>query len=302
MEADASYTLSTNSDIFNKEWVKKVENLPFTPDVRTFSSSGDTFFMLSDSGELFTSPDGSSWTSTGRNWKNIIGDYQGRLLGIRYSDGVLMHTEYPDGKETAADPEFPVEGYSNFVISSNKWTETPSSMITGGRLANGSLTEATWGFDGSVWAHIDNGNIPPVLSPSLVPYFAFRQTTSSWILNEEYKVWLCLGGQLSDGSFNTDTYISYDNGVTWLRTEELMKLPDFIPGMSYSDAVVVSAPYSANLSAGWTKTRISYDINGLEIKWDCPYIFLFGGRDAKNNLCNTIWRGVLARLTFTPVI
>lgn len=301
-EADGSFTLSTNTDIFNKTWEKKALNLPFTPNVRTFTGSSTSLFMLSESGELFTSADGVQWSSTGKAWLNIIGDYQGRLLGLRMADGKLTHTEYPEGVEAPAEAGFPVEGYSNFVISSNKWTQTPSSMISGGRLADGTLSDATWGFDGSVWAHIDNGRMPALLAPTLIPYYAFRKTTTSWILNQEYNVWLCIGGRLADGAFNSDTYISFDNGVHWKKTEELMTLPDFLPKMAYSDGLVFSAPYSASLSADWTKTRISYEIDGLEIKWDCPYIFLFGGIDATERLCDTIWRGVLARLTFTPVI
>lgn len=35
--------------------------------------------------------------------------------------------------------------------------------------------------------------------------------------------------------------------------------------------------------------------------WDCPYIYLFGGTDLTGTLNDSVWRGVLNRLTFKPL-
>ena len=44
------------------------------------------------------------------------------------------------------------------------------------------------------------------------------------------------------------------------------------------------------------------EIDGYNVKWECPYIYLMGGEDAEGMLYNTIWKGVLNRLTFVPII
>ena len=48
--------------------------------------------------------------------------------------------------------------------------------------------------------------------------------------------------------------------------------------------------------------KINYDIDGYIINWDCPYIYLYGGLDAQGTLHNSVWRGVINRLTFVPII
>ena len=67
---------------------------------------------------------------------------------------------------------------------------------------------------------------------------------------------------------------------------------------------------SASLDAYWkdldTKTprdvkRIQYFVDGSDVDWDCPYIYMFGGHPADGNLQDEILRAVLARLTFSPL-
>lgn len=48
--------------------------------------------------------------------------------------------------------------------------------------------------------------------------------------------------------------------------------------------------------------RLSCEVDGYNVSWECPYIFLFGGVGADGVLCNTIWKGVVNRLTFMPLI
>ena len=123
----------------------------------------------------------------------------------------------------------------------------------------------------------------------------------------EYNVWLLVGGKKEDGSFNRDVYISYDNGVNWTLGTSSMQLPDIIPAMAYCDNIVVNLDKSGDLSAGWSRAgsprhRVNYWVDGDKITWECPYIYLFGGYSPDNKLYTTIWRGVLGRLTFMPVI
>lgn len=48
--------------------------------------------------------------------------------------------------------------------------------------------------------------------------------------------------------------------------------------------------------------RLKYEIDDYEIYWDCPYIYIFGGLSDAGTLNDEVWRGVLNRLTFVPLI
>jgi hypothetical protein len=77
-----------------------------------------------------------------------------------------------------------------------------------------------------------------------------------------------------------------------------------IPTMTQCDNIVVSWSKQTNLSNAWkaASTGNNYTIDGDIIYWDVPYIFLIGGYNPQHQLYDTIWRGVLNRLTFTPII
>ena len=36
--------------------------------------------------------------------------------------------------------------------------------------------------------------------------------------------------------------------------------------------------------------------------WDCPYIYVFGGYGNNSMVQNSIWKGVVNRLTFKPIV
>lgn len=143
-----------------------------------------------------------------------------------------------------------------------------------------------------------------------MPYFNYRKTTTSWI-QTEYSVWLCLGGRLPDGSLNGTVYLSYDNGVNWAAAPQLLQLPKHISPGFEADAIIRSSSFNADLSAYWksAKTadvpsgvrRVDYFIDGDNIDWECPYIYLFGGLNASGVLAPDIRRAVLARLTYAPL-
>lgn len=114
---------------------------------------------------------------------------------------------------------------------------------------------------------------------------------------------------MADGIFNRTIYISYDNGVTWHRGGNQLQLPEVVPSMSGCDNIVAEHPMEGNLSDNWKiarsgkgPRRISFTTEGDRVMWDCPYIYLIGGQSPDGHLYDTIWRGVLQRLTFMPVI
>lgn len=307
-ENDGTFTLSTTDDLFTNEWHKEQITLPFVPQINTFSASSESFFILSDSGRLMTSSDAKEWNDTGKEWLNIIGGYEKSVQGIRNKDGIPVHTSYPTAVEYALEENFPLSGYSNFQLMDNKWAASPIGMIVGGRLNDGTLVNTTWGFDGENWAVLSENGLPQTEGMSLVPYFSFKKSNSVWH-QTEFSVWMALGGQMSDGSFNRKIYISFNNGINWQEGGTMLQFPEYFPLFYKSDILIDTMPMNANLTDGWTGMstknhpgrRISYKLDGYEVSWDCPYIFIIGGYDATGHLLDSIWRGVLGRLTFTPI-
>ena len=59
---------------------------------------------------------------------------------------------------------------------------------------------------------------------------------------------------------------------------------------------------SADVQDYWkARARLPHTLNGFDVSWQCPYIYLFGGVAQNGYLLNNIWRGVINRLTFTPI-
>ena len=182
------------------------------------------------------------------------------------------------------------------------------AFFTGGRIVDRDkpLSNATWAFDGSEWIKLSDGGIPALEGSSIIPYYNFRPSAQGNSMIE-YPVWMLIGGRMADGSFNRTVYISYDNGVNWTRGTSSLQLPPEIPALVYCDNVVAEIEKSYDLSAGWQSLRrgpqrIRYEVDGSVITWGCPYIFLFGGYQPDGTLSTNVWRGVLNRLTFAPII
>ena len=310
-EKDDSYTMAVASDIIGGVWDKKIPSFDFMPEIRTMTAAVDRLCVLDVAGVLHTSADGISWENTGVVWTNIIGAYGDALLGLRNDGGKLVHTSWPASAGIAEMPvrsDFPVTGFSDFVQFSNRWTTLPIGFMTGGRLADGSLTEKAWGFDGDHWEVLSGNMLPKAEGSTLVPYFVYRKTSSS-LVQTEFSVWMMIGGVLEDGKMNRKIYVSYDNGVNWYAADTQMQLPAHFPGLRDLDGLMVEWPKKGSLTDNWKKqaprqkspmARVKYEVDDYEVYWDCPYIYIFGGYTEAGTLNDEIWRGVLNRLTFIP--
>ena len=310
-ERDGSYTMAEATDLISGVWDSWIPAFDFVPDVRSMCASESALAMLDDSGVLHTSADGRTWENTGLVWTAVIGNYNGVILGMRNDGGTLVHTFWPETsgfKEQPVAKDFPMSGYSDFVQFSNRWTTLPIGFMTGGRLADGSLTDKTWGFDGDSWAVLSQNMMPSLEGASIVPYIVYRKTSSS-LVQTEFSVWMLIGGRLEDGSANRRIFVSYDNGVNWYAADKQMQLPDFFPGLSSLDALMVEWPKNAPVNGYWNDVpnpvsvpmeRLKYKVEDYEVYWDCPYIYVFGGITDSGLLNSNIWRGVLNRLTFIP--
>lgn len=316
-ERDGTFTLASGENLFvtaddhDAGWKKEAVSLPFTPEISSFVASEEALFMLGTDGSLWTSTDGRQWNVTSERWRNIVCAYASAcVLGIKEKDGKLVHCSWPSISgmtETVLPSGFPVRDFSNAGSYSNKWSQKPLSIICGGTLADGSVSPCTWAFDGSSWALLsgdsETGSFPAVKGATLVPYWISTPTTGNWKL-AEHDAWLLMGGTLADGSLNREVWYSLNNGVSWTNGGDAMKIPDTMPAFTGADNVVSLFRYSSDALA-WRKSarkRINASIDGQEITWECPYIFIFGGRDFSGNLLDAVWRGAINRQRFVPVL
>lgn len=309
-EQDGSLSIATSATPGPDSWQIRTVAENGTFDIRTFSVTDDAFYILDTDGRLYSSEDAVSWTDTGKRWINIIGGYQSTLLGIDSENGTLRHAYYPANfTATPLESGFPVKGYSNTGIFSNKWSVEPICLMVGGYDADGQTTDGVWAFDGGTWAKLSEHPVGKISGGALIPYYIYRTSKVSWI-QTEFQVWLLLGGTLPDGTLNRTVYLSYDNGVNWQQAVDYMQLPEYIPSLTQCDPMVLTMDKNASISDAWTKKPsrrvapwyIKHETDGDNISWQCPYIYLFGGINADGAFSNAVWRGVLNKLTFTPLI
>lgn len=309
-EADNSYTFASTTDLYAGEWTRKEVSFNFSPRLESLAASDNNLYILDDHGNLMTCEFPGDWTDTGRDWNCIIGGYVGSAVGLETSGGTLKFAQYPEKNLNAAavPDDFPRSGFSNFVTLQNKWTLSPVAFFTGGRKADNTLSTATWAFDGTEWIRLNDSDLPAMEQSVLIPYYYYRATATG-SAKLKYSVWLLIGGRMADDTASRTVYISYDNGVNWRKGASLLQLPEAIPGMWGCDNVVAYSDRSASIADYWeTKSRssrperIDYDVNGNTISWKCPYIYLIGGYGPGGTFHNSIWRGVLSRLTFVPII
>lgn len=310
-ENNGEYTLSTTTDINAGNWDKTPFSAGFNPDVKSLSSSNKAFYLLDKSGNLYTSSDMKAWAACGQTWSAIIGGFNDNVLGLKKTGSTYYHTQYPASEgyvEKEIEAGFPVEGFSTLGLISSEWASQPVGILAGGVTSKGTPTSTVWGFDSRNWTILNSDVLPSAVSPMLARYVVYRKTASLFV-KREFDVWLFFGGVLDSGEMNREVYMSYDNGVTWHEAPETMQLSDKLPELAGGDVIVAGYPLSADLSEAWTptpdtKTRSGYTIDGYDITWMCPYMYVFGGYlGGDNKKLNTdIYRGVLERLRFTPNI
>ena len=305
-ENDGSYTLASSSDLFAGHWTKEEIRFGFTPQVNTFTSTATGFYILDTSGKLYSSVDAKNWQDCGKTWKNVIGAYESYVLGIAESAAGTMMSSYPEGlAETALPTGFPVEGYSAPVVSKSAWATSSTIMIFGGKAIDGTFSDGAWAYDGTRWANLADRPLPAMYGVSVIPYYTYMTAATGG--ERELSILLALGGLTADGEINRDVYISYNNGLSWTKGPADLRLPSSMEIGHSADALTVGKQMESNLSDAWKSikphgaSRIKYDVEGDLLKWECPYIFIFGGYDTRNALLSNVKCGVLRRLTFAPL-
>lgn len=319
-ENDGSYSMAKATDLAAADWRVSSLSLPFRPKIRSLQAAGSHLYMIDNTGELYSSADASGWNDCGIKWLTTIGAFGEAVLGIYENNGKYYHDIYPrpaDFSLTEIADDFPTENLSDFHSFTSGWAADPIGLFVGGS-RNGKIYGDIWAYDGGNWAKISNVGLPPVEGVLLLPYFNYRKTATSWV-QTEFSVLLAIGGRLEDGTLNRTVYLTYDNGVNWMKGDSLLQLPGYIPSLWQADAVIKTSPMNADLDDRWRPRdsrisadaslkyfspdmkRLVYNVEGADVDWECPYIYLFGGKEADASLNSNIWRAVLARLTFAPL-
>lgn len=282
-----SYCVASASDLFSGQWQQKSINFPAGADINSITAGTDALYLTDADGNLHTSADkGATWTSTGVQMNHIYGFMAGKLQGVKKTGSKYFHVSYPASTETEiTEPGCPVKGTSPALVYTSDWSESPMMIVSGGVNSAGNPVGSTWAFDGSTWAQISAASVPPVDSPVVTPYFAFK-TSTGWTVTKR-SVLLLFGGRCADGSDNRIVYLSNDYGVHWTKAPVSMQMPPEVTIGKDAQAIVAIK-------------QISRAVRPIT-EWDCPYIYIFGGIDAYGHLNQSVARGVINRLTFKPL-
>ena len=307
VESNSTYTVYTTTNPYGDEWTARELTLPFYAQRGIgYRQPMGALYMLAQTGELYRSDDGVNWTATGQTFYSLVGTWQSRVLGIVDDNGVYKHDCYPrpDGFTPYPAPAgFPITGSSQMVtFVSNYDLNTPQSIMVGGRLADNSLTGATWGYDGEAWAQLD-GSITPSEGVVLFPYFTF--TTNAYWVTTQYTSWIAIGGRDANG-VNNNVYVSINNGNTWSKAPESLAMPAYIEPRAFASVLVIErAAEAAQRASGlwkWLPVRtVPKAVTRANEEYKVPYIYLFGGENAEGTVYNQIWRGAIGRLSYPPI-
>jgi len=310
------YNVATTENPYDGDWQVCAVDFGFIPDVNSFAATADAFYILADDGTLHTSADGVSWSGTPEQWHSIYGCYGNSLLGVKKSGGRYLQVTYPSGAEKEAPADFPVESTGQLSELTSRWTTQPQVVMLGGRMASGELTNAMWGYDGRQWVKLSDKFPKGIGNASIFDYRIAQTDTLSWV-SEELPVLIAMCGEDADG-LNSKVYVSRNSGLDWKEGDDLLQLPAYIESRTAAQAVVVdrTARQSRTSSREWMEyspkrlpqwwavadasAEMSRAVAPIT-EWEVPYIYLFGGYDVTGHLYDSVWRGVINRLTFKPL-
>lgn len=303
-----------------EKWTIEAADLPADAVVSSMQAVGTTLYIITGSGQLYKSADkAKTWSATGAVMNHLYGAYGDMLLGARRDADGWKHVTWPATAEKDVPAGCPVAGTSQLLSYTTEWSTTPMAIMAGGSDALGRLTGDVWAYDNGIWALISKKPMSPASGMTLVPYFAYRTNAANWKVTKRTAL-IAMGGRSQNGYPRTSLYVSYDRGLNWNLSDTLMCLPPYIPAFYDAQAVVVPEMMSVDgsrlLDDEWTScpsakipawyrivdamaddSRVTRPVT----EWECPYIYLFGGVNSLGATSNTVWRGVINRLTFRPL-
>lgn len=306
------------------QWSYVTPNFGFTPDIDSFTGSADALYILDKSGNLYASKDeGATWTATGRQWTYIYGAYGSRLLGSHLSGGTWTMVQYPGTETSEIAANFPVRNTSQTINRSFEMSDEMQMILVGGRLADGSLSNDVWSYDGNAWACLSTRSKFPrrLENLTLVPYFTIRTSLLSWTTTR-YSVLMAMNGNSEDGTINDTIYVSRNFGMNWMKADSMFQAGERLPlrtraqAFAYNETMTDQGVKTMSAGRRW-KTLYSSELPLVEwmdatgrltpyatkpvTEWECPYLYLFGGVNAQGQTLNTLYRGVITYFQFKPL-
>lgn len=311
------YCLATSASPASPTWNTREVNFDFIPQTESLRATSDSFYILDSDGNMYASKDFENWQIIAPSLHYLYGAYGDQILASKKTESGFSVMAFPSGKSYSVPSEFPIEATSLPTFYSLSMSYGLQAVIVGGRLADGSLTDATWGFDGSSWAEISVKPLPYALEDvTLVPYRLVEMSSVNWSPSS-YPVLFAMGGRNAAGAINASVYYSRDWGMTWQKGPSLIQLPDQIKPFYGATAFnYVSVMHTDSRSNYWHDIQLPMLMPGTHYinpfhsasratspveEWNCEEVYLFGGRDYSGNLINSIWRGVITQFTFVPV-
>lgn len=281
-------------------WSKMVLNLDFTPVVSSLVATGEALYVLANDGLLYTSLDGTQWTSCGVMWYSILGAYDNRVLGVVRGDDAYYHDEYPHTEgfvSTAVEDGFPVSRSSNLVQAANTWAVDHQAILVGGVDSQGNVISDTWGYDGTTWGKINNihSTLPALTEATLFCYYTYKSLPGVRRYGRQV-TWYVMGGKKADGKLNKTIYLSNAQGVIWTEGDSTIAQPGYMPPFYGAQAFVSHETLTTDATS-----YVPRRVKSMDSTWDCPFIYLFGGLNEQGTLLPYVWRGVYNRLTNYPV-
>ena len=307
---NSDYYLSTkhlddidDPDTWAGQRVAFASGAPSGLNINSFVIADDTPYVLDNDGHLYVMTTEPIFTkvSTVPAIYSILGTYDDKLLCVfKDGDSFFLYEYTPSNGGVMLDEVpagFPVSDASPMVYTNTKWATGKQGIIAGGLLADGNASPNVWGYDGNSWGQINDpkyDGMPALVAPVIFPYTSFDTNTVNFS-SVEHPTWFVLGGRLKNGEMNDSVYVSRDNGILWLTGADNVQLPSYLTRTSHSQAFIVNKTLHSNRY--YAPRRVSSAIT----EWECPFIYLAGGKDKDGTWQNTLWRGVLNRLSFQPI-
>ena len=289
------------------EWDITTLDLSFTPQLQSLRAGHNALYLLDNDGILHTSTDGITWNSTNQKYAAIIGCLDEQLLTLTHDGSNYYHDIYPRPEGYTPQPTaqgFPVSGHSDMLTYDSPWLTIPQGMIIGGRTADGSLTGAMWGYDGSNWARLNN-TLPAREGATFFPYVTFF-VDDNWITTE-MPTWFVIGG-INETTALRDIWISNNYGVTWKEAGDEMILPGYILPRGFASVIICDEPINSPIPSWESIDMLPIPQNYRRIPMYStkdntlvPYIYMFGGKSHDGINYNQVWRGIINRLRFEPI-
>ncbi len=293
-EAGGNYSLAASDDVFGDEWITTVPAMPAGAVIDSFTGSDESLFILADDGAadgslaLWRSDDGCrSWQPLAVRMHHIYGSLGNHVYGAYRRDDTWCTASSGTSAIFPMPAGVPVAETSCPARFTFPLAEGEQMLVVGGVDAEGNTAANAWAFDGSSWARVSRYRLSwAARQMTLVSFVSYSVGAS--LIPHEYPTMLAFGGRNDKGELSQTVYMSRDYGMNWSEAPENLQLPDFLVPVYGAQAVVLPATLHA---------RATRPIE----EWECPFIYVFGGKAATGNLSNTLWRATLNRLLFKPL-